>query len=162
MGMFDNVILKGVHCPLCGQQVEDFQTKDGPCMLSTYVAGKRYKDLERYRYLDVYTHCIHRLRHNKDSPFEPDLHSYGIEKAILVSVRVPILSRGRLSSDPKKYVVTHEVQEVKDGVRCLWSQLTSQVINEGMFNFRKEYEEGRVRDKRSYDRSTRRHNGDSH
>lgn len=34
MGMFDNVNFK-CKCPVCGEAVNDFQTKEGPCLLET-------------------------------------------------------------------------------------------------------------------------------
>ena len=47
MGMFDDVNFK-MNCPNCGQEVDDFQSKDRECTLST---------LEPDEVNNFYTHC---------------------------------------------------------------------------------------------------------
>lgn len=154
MGMFDWVILKGVRCPVCDSLVEVFQTKDGDRVLRSYVAGRRYGELKHLNYISVYAHCVHRLHRDPNGIFEPELHSYSVEKVVWVDVRVPILSRGRISSDLRKYKITYEVTEAGQARDCIYKQLSSQVIDEESFNFRKEYEEGIVRGRRPHDQST--------
>jgi len=161
MGMFDDVILKGVVCPLCGCPLENFQTKDGPRWLNMYIAGRRYKEFEHLKHIGVYTNCIHRLCQDKKYLLETDSYIYDVLKVVHVDVKVPILSRGRISSDPKKYKVTCKVVEAKDSRSPLWSLITSQFIDEESFNFRKQYEEGRVRDRRENDVHTGRYVGNS-
>ncbi len=34
MGMYDNVNFE-MDCPICGKRIDDFQTKDGDCLLNT-------------------------------------------------------------------------------------------------------------------------------
>jgi len=34
MGMYDNVNFE-MDCPICGERVDDFQTRDGDCLLKT-------------------------------------------------------------------------------------------------------------------------------
>jgi len=154
MGMFDWVILKGVRCPVCDSPLERFQTKDGSRLLFNYVAGCRYGDLKHLKYIDVYNDCVHHLHRDPGGPFEPDLHSYSVKKVIWINVKVPILSRGRISSDLRKYKITYEVTEAGQARDCIYKQLSSQVIDEESFNFRKEYEEGIVRGRRPHDQST--------
>lgn len=59
MGMFDSITIEGLKCPICGKDLKDFQTKDGPKRLAEYVAGKQYDELKRFRYLIAYDFCTH-------------------------------------------------------------------------------------------------------
>lgn len=155
MGMFDVYILKGIVCPLCGTQLTDFQSKDGPCRLNTYVAGKRYKDLSHLRYVGVYDSCIHQLYRDHNVPIAPDMYVYRITRAVFVQVQVPILANGRVSSDPKKYNITYELRDVSQEHPCLWNQLTSQVIDEEIFNKDKFNKEVELHARRQKDEGTR-------
>jgi hypothetical protein len=47
MGMFDYIRFK-VKCPLCGTLVQDFQSKDGQCLLET---------LEYWQVDNFYSYC---------------------------------------------------------------------------------------------------------
>lgn len=41
MGLFDTYIPRPpVNCPLCGEEIPDFQGKDGPCGLLTFTQGE--------------------------------------------------------------------------------------------------------------------------
>lgn len=90
MGLFDRIILTGMKCPKCGREFDDFQTKSGPRLLRVYVTGKRYAELSRYRYIDVYDFCE---------------HEGGTTE---IMIRIPILVRGRVSSDKRKYKVRYK------------------------------------------------------
>lgn len=46
MGMYDEVDI-WVACPVCGQMVHGFQTKDLECMLDTYRIGSWVADVRR-------------------------------------------------------------------------------------------------------------------
>jgi len=48
MGMYDDIKTPDIECPVCGELVGEFQSKDGVCMLST---------LNYWEVSNFYTHC---------------------------------------------------------------------------------------------------------
>lgn len=59
MGMFDDFVTNDcVDCPECNYSVgKNWQSKVGECTLSRYHEDQPYKELEHFRFFDIYTIC---------------------------------------------------------------------------------------------------------
>jgi hypothetical protein len=100
MGMYDNICIK-VICPICGREVDNFQTKDTECMLDYIMPGEDKAD-PKMRYLNTYAICEHI---KKTASFGEHTYDTGAGH-VWIDVQIPVETDGLLSGDTDKYIIT--------------------------------------------------------
>jgi hypothetical protein len=97
MGMFDEFECSA-SCPVCGNPLEDFQTKDLECQLDIYCPGDLV-DSRSLKWIRVYTTCVHykELDELSGTAVYTKNHGLGIEYYIPIK-------HGRIVQDQNKWI----------------------------------------------------------
>ena len=100
MGMYDYFDPGIVSCPVCGNLLTGFQTKDFECMMDTYQPGDNVGTAPRARKnIRVYTTCAHTTRIEK---IEDDL-IFGEVIGLWVEYQIPVVD-GIIARDQNTWV----------------------------------------------------------
>ncbi len=59
MGMFDTIKANGIVCKQCEKPLEDFQSKNGPCILNVYEDIDEFLSDIKVGQARIYTDCQH-------------------------------------------------------------------------------------------------------
>ncbi len=67
MGLYDRILIE-VECPLCGQVIDEWQTKDLEKLMRSYTIGDKVET--NWREIRVYSYCPHRITQSYSKELE--------------------------------------------------------------------------------------------
>ena len=82
-----------VSCPICGNRVKDFQTKDLDSLLDRYQPGDHVHD-DRLKKINVYGECIHRKELEKIEEGMVFIQNFGV----WIEINIPVVD-GEIARD---------------------------------------------------------------